>query len=111
MKVKTIFYYVSSNGKKPFEEWFRGLKDSVTKSRIRRRIDRLSLGNYGDYKVISGGLCELRLDFGSGYRIYFAEQDNQIVMFLCGGDKSTQDKDIEAAKAYLEELQKRIYHE
>jgi putative addiction module killer protein len=55
-------------------------------------MDRICLGNYGDYKVIGGGLCELRLDFGSGYRIYFSEQGSKIVMLLCGGDKSTQSR-------------------
>lgn len=103
LRKKTIRYYVAANGKSPFMEWLASV-DFTMQSRIERRLERMKLGSYGDYKVIGKGLCELRLDFGPGYRIYFTEQGGEIVMLLCGGDKSTQNRDIAAAKAYLEDL-------
>lgn len=106
MKEKEIRYYVTENGKKPFLEWFSAIKDPVTKTRIKRRLERMKEGLYGDYKGIGGRLYELRLDFGAGYRIYFTEHGNEIVLLLSGGDKSTQNKDIEIAKSYLEELKR-----
>lgn len=109
MKEKQLRYYTTENGKTPFLEWFTKIKDQLTKIRIRRRLDRIELGNYGDYKVLGEGLCELRLDFGSGYRIYFTEQAEEIVMLLCSGDKSTQSADIETARLYLKELKARVY--
>lgn len=75
--------------------------------RIRRRLDRVEIGNYGDYKPLGDGVYELKLHFGSGYRVYFAEYDDIIVILLCGGDKSTQSKDIEIAKTYWKELLER----
>ena len=75
--------------------------------RIRRRLDRVEIGNYGDYKSLGDGVYELKLHFGSGYRVYFAEYDDIIVILLCGGDKSTQSKDIEIAKTYWKELLER----
>ncbi|MEC4678956.1 MAG: type II toxin-antitoxin system RelE/ParE family toxin [Nitrospirota bacterium] len=74
-----------------------------TRRRIIQRVTRLESGNYGDYKSLKDGVFELRLSFGSGYRVYCAEDGNTIVILLCGGDKSTQEKDIEAAKAYWKE--------
>lgn len=91
----------------PFDEWLSSIKDKVTKARIRARLDRVSLGNYGDHKLIAHNLWELRLQFGSGFRIYYTIFDDDIVILLCGGDKSTQSKDIEKAKRYLRELKER----
>jgi putative addiction module killer protein len=73
------------------------------RKRILARVSRLQQGNYGDCESVGDGVSELRLFFGSGYRVYFGEKDNQIVVLLCGGDKSTQSKDIEQAKAYWKE--------
>lgn len=83
------------------------IKDLTTRTRIERRLERMELGNYGDYKALGAGIFELRLDFGAGYRVYFAEIDNVIVLLLCGGNKSTQSKDIASAKEYLQELRGR----
>lgn len=96
--------YVSPTGKAPFLEWLHGLKDSVTRVRIRRRLDRLELGNFGDCKSVGDGVSELRLSFGAGYRIYFAEHDHDIIILLCGGDKGSQKQDIKTAKLYWSEL-------
>lgn len=96
---KILFFEI--NGKAPVKEWLNSFKDGKTKARIIDRIRRLLIGNYGDYKRIDNGLSELRLKFGSGYRIYFSEIDNVIILLLCGGDKSTQSRDIKKAKEYL----------
>jgi len=95
------------NGKAPFSDWLNSLKDPVTRLRIRRRLDRLEIGNFGDCKPIGEGVSELRLAFGPGYQIYFTEQDDVIIILLCAGDKSSQKKDIKTAKQYWQELQER----
>ncbi len=81
-----------------FDRWLRKLRDSLAKARIEMRIRRLGLGNPGDVKPIGEGLSEMRIDYGPGYRVYFMERSNILVILLCGGDKSTQQKDI--AKAH-----------
>ena len=77
-----------------FDRWLRKLRDSQAKARIEMRIRRLSLGKPGDVKSIGEVLSEMRIDYGSGYRVYFMEQSNVLVILLCGGDKSSQKKDI-----------------
>lgn len=89
------------DGKCPFEEWLNSLKDIRTRYRVNERLKRIKFGNYGDCKKIDKELSELRLMFGSGYRIYFSEIGNTLVILLSGGDKSTQSKDIKKAKEYL----------
>jgi putative addiction module killer protein len=73
------------------------------RKRILVRVSRLQRGNYGDYKSVGEGVSELRMFFGSGYRVYFGERGNNLIVLLCGGDKSSQDKDIEKAKEYWQE--------
>jgi putative addiction module killer protein len=82
-----------------YEEWFEKLRDQQARARISVRIRRLSLGKSGDVRPVGDGVGELRIDYGPGYRVYFAKQSEEIVLLLCGGDKSTQDRDIEAARA------------
>ena len=91
-----------SNGKTPFVDWLESL-DKVTKSRIQSGLTRLLENNFGDHKKIDNEIFELRLKFGSGYRIYYTEIDNVIVLLINGGDKSTQNKDIQKAKDILQE--------
>jgi putative addiction module killer protein len=81
----------------PFEQWYLSIRDKAIRSRIRARIDRLYLGNFGDSKPISEGVFELRLHFGAGYRIYFAQVGSSIIVLLGGGDKSSQSKGIRLA--------------
>lgn len=81
----------------PFEQWYLSIRDKAVRSRIRARIDRLYLGNFGDSKPLSEGIFELRLHFGAGYRVYFAQVGSSIVVLLGGGDKSIQSKDIQFA--------------
>lgn len=105
--MKVLRSYVTLYGKVPFKLWMNGIKDPVVRHRIRSRLDRVEIGHYGDYRTLGDGVCELKLDFGPGYRIYFAEQDHVIVILLCGGDKRSQSKDIDMAKAYWKELSER----
>lgn len=89
---------------KKFSKWFKTLKDSIAKIAIARRIVRMEEGNFGDSKSIGDKIFELRIDVGKGYRIYFTNKNCKIVFLLAGGDKSTQDNDIDAAKKMAEEV-------
>ena len=80
-----------------FDKWFDGLKDTKGRFRIQARIDRAELGNFGDCVPVGEGVSEMRIHFGPGYRVYFAQRGAVIVLLLVGGDKSTQAKDIKAA--------------
>ena len=91
-----------ANGKAPFIKWMNSL-DKTTKIRIQSRLTRLLENNFGDHKKIDNEISELRFKFGSGYRIYYTEIDNIIVLLINGGDKSTQNKDILKAKSILQE--------
>lgn len=99
--------YEAENGEVPYEEWLDGLRDHKTRGRIEAQIGKLRLGNRGRWDSVGEGVYELILDFGPGYRIYFAQIGFVIVLLLCGGDKSTQRKDIAAAKEYLRDYQAR----
>ena len=98
-KRKLVLYELAS-GKVPFEQWLSGLKDRRARAIIRVRLDRLALGNAGVYKFIASGVYELKIDFGPGYRLYFCEDGKMFIVLLCGGDKSTQEKDIRKALSY-----------
>jgi putative addiction module killer protein len=84
-----------------FSDWIRSFRDAKVKARILTRIDRLQLSLIGDAKHVGNGVSELRLDFGPGYRIYFARHGREIILLLCGGDKSSQNKDIKKAQNLL----------
>lgn len=102
---KAIIAYADGKGWEPVTEWLKGLRDVQGKRRINARIHRLAAGHYGDHKHIQDGVYELRLFFGPGYRVYFGEDGDTVVVLLCGGDKGSQEKDIEAALAYWKEYQ------
>ena len=89
---------------KEFSNWLKNLKDSIAKIAIARRIVRMEDGNFGDSKSVGNKVFELRIDVGKGYRIYFTNKDSRIVFLLVGGDKSSQNKDIETAKKMAEEV-------
>jgi len=86
-----------------YAKWLRTLRDVKAKARIDIRIRRLSLGNPGDVKPVGEGVSELRIDYGPGYRVYFVQRGQVVALLLCGGDKRTQDRDIEKAKALAKE--------
>jgi putative addiction module killer protein len=92
--------YVDNRGKIPFRNWLSSLKDKKTQAIIDARLTRVRLGNFGDCKSLKDGVFELRIDFGAGYRVYFAKEGKALVLLLLGGDKRTQSKDIESAKKY-----------
>jgi putative addiction module killer protein len=98
MRHKEIRLYQTREGKRPFLEWFRSLKDNAIKTKIRMRLDRVELGNLGDYKSLGDGVYELR--FKMGIRIYFGQVGNIVVLLLHGGNKRTQVKDIKRAREY-----------
>ncbi len=81
-----------------YAEWFAGLRDRQAKTRIDIRIRRLSLGNAGDVKPVGEGVSELRIPYGPGYRVYFVQKGELLVVLLAGGDKSTQETDIRIAR-------------
>ncbi len=97
---KQVRIYRLPNGQVPFLEWISRLKDRRAKQRIQVRIARLRLGNFGQTCSVGDGIRELKIDYGPGYRVYFGQEGNELVILLCGGDKSTQNEDIKEAKEY-----------
>lgn len=99
-----IAIFISSSGKKPFVTWENDLSREV-RAIVTTRLSRLRLGNFGDCKAMQNaqGIYELRIHFGPGYRVYFGKEKNTLILLLCGGDKSSQNKDIKKAKQYWEE--------
>ena len=102
-----IRFYMNSSGKCPFEEWLGSLKDSKARMRVRARIARLEVGNFGDCKGLRDGVQEIRIDYGPGYRVYLSRQGKVIVLLLCGSDKREQDRAIEKAIDYLKDWKRR----
>jgi putative addiction module killer protein len=88
-----------------FKKWMKSLKDKSTRLIINARIRRLSLGNKGDAEPVGLGISELRIDYGPGYRVYYTQIKNEIVVLLCGGDKSSQSRDIKKAKQIASKLE------
>jgi putative addiction module killer protein len=99
--------YITEDGKEPFAEWIRALRDREARTRILKGITRMRLGNFGDSKSVGGGVSELRLTYGLGYRVYYAKYGDEIVFLLCGGTKERQSDDIEQAKKYWSEYKAR----
>jgi len=87
-----------------FDAWFGKLRDKIAVAKIKARMDRIEIGNAGDAKPVGEGISELRIHCGAGYRIYFIERGFEVVVLLCGGDKSSQQKDIAKAKRLAKEL-------
>jgi putative addiction module killer protein len=92
---RKVIIYADESGTEPFTEWLEGLRDTQGRRRILTRLRRVEQGNYGDYKFLQDGVYELRFAFGPAYRVYFGEEGDTVAVLLSGGDKSTQDKDIE----------------
>ena len=102
-----LIYYTTESGKIPFREWFQGLSDFKAQAVIDSRLIRLRLGNFGKCEPVSAGIFELKIDYGPGYRVYFGRIPGKMILLLCGGDKSTQAKDIHSAYFYWQHYRKK----
>lgn len=102
---QTLLEYVTVEGIVPFHEWLDNLQDVQARAKIRIRLNRVRLGNFGDAKPIGDGVCELRVHLGPGYRVYFARPGAAMVLLLCAGDKSSQRHDAARAKEYWRDFQ------
>ena len=102
-----IRHYVSRAGKDVFDDWLTQLADARAQAKVATRINRMAAGNFGDCKSVRQGLYELRVDWGPGYRVYYATLGRECVLLLCGGDKRKQSADIERALEYLKDYKER----
>src|SRR6267142_2710753 len=102
-----VRHYVTRSGKDVFDDWLSQVDDARTQAKIAARIDRLASGNFGDCKRLRHGLGELRIDWGPGYRIYYAMVGRVCVLLLCGGDKRKQSSDIDRALKFLRDYKER----
>lgn len=102
-----IRHYVSRGGKDVFDDWLSELANARAQAKISSRINRLAAGNFGDCKPLRQGVCELRIDWGPGYRVYYAMRGRGCVLLLCGGDKRKQSSDIDRALEYLKDYEGR----
>lgn len=105
--VYEIFHYLTAGGVDLFDAWLNGLADKKLVARILARIDRVQAGNFGDHKSVGEGVWELRIDYGPGYRVYYAMCARQVVLLLCGGDKRRQPADIRRAIDLWKDYQNR----
>ena len=87
-----------------FDRWFEHLRDRKAAARVQARIDRAEAGNLGDCRPVGGGVSEMRIDYGQGYRVYLVQRGHELIVLLAGGDKVSQRKDIEAAKALAKQV-------
>jgi putative addiction module killer protein len=97
-----LVLYTRDDGRCPFDEWLSSLRDKLAQARIFNRMRQLESGNFGDHASVGEGILELRIHVGAGYRVYCGRSGTSIVILLCGGDKSSQSKDIERAKGLWE---------
>ncbi len=98
-----IIDYLTPDGHDPFKDWLAGLADRQARARVLVRIQRMAAGNFGDCKPIDGGVWELRIDHGPGYRVYYSRVGDKLVLLLIGGDKRKQQADIDTALEYLQD--------
>ena len=98
-KPRELLNYATADFDEPFQIWIKGLKDAQGRAKIRARLNRVRLGNLGNCKPVGEGVCELKIDFGPGYRVYFGQEEEKVIL-LTGGDKSTQSADVQRAKEY-----------
>ncbi len=105
-----IRHYVSRAGKDVFDDWLSQLADARAQAKIASRINRLAAGNFGDCRPLRQGVSELRIDWGPGYRVYYAMLGRVYVLLLSGGDKRKQSSDIDRALDYLKDYKERTGH-
>ena len=95
LELYRIVLYKSENNSVPFEDWFSKLSDTKTRAIIKARLNRIRIGNFGDVRAIGSGIYEIKINYGPGYRIYYGQHLKSIIVLICGGNKSTQSRDIE----------------
>ncbi len=100
IKERLVEYFYTPSGKAPAKEWLDSIKDKLTQAILYKRIRQASLGNFGDSKSVGQGVCEMRINLGPGYRIYYGIHKDEVILLLIGGSKRTQPIDIDKAKAY-----------
>ena len=100
---KEVVAFRTQDGRVPFEQWLDDLDDKKAVARILARLARVRQGNLGDCKPVGEGVSELRVDYGPGYRVYFGQKGQTLVVLLCGGDKRSQERDIQLAKQFWQE--------
>src|SRR5579872_3103100 len=98
LKIRRI--YRTQDGWSPYEEWLENLRDVAGRAKIKIRIDRAAMGNFGNHRTVGAGIIELKIDYGPGYRVYIGQYGQEIIVLLCGGDKGSQEKDIKKAHEY-----------
>ena len=111
VRPKDVQLYVTEEGKSPFEDWLEGLRDRKARAAIDARIARLGLGLVGQVREVDRGVHELKVDIGQGYRVYFGNVSNVVVLLLSGGDKRTQKADIKRAREFWSDYQERAQGE
>jgi putative addiction module killer protein len=104
---KEVLAYQTREGRIPFNEWLDDVGDRKAEARILARLARARQGNLGDSKGVGEGVAELRVDYGPGYRVYFGQKGQRLIILLCGGDKRTQERDIQRAKQYWHDYNER----
>jgi len=102
-----LLRYQREDGHEPFTDWLAGIRDKVAAARIRVRLRQVEAGNFGDCDAVGEGVIELRIHVGAGYRVYCGRHGKTVVILLCGGDKSTQPRDIKRAKELWSEWKRR----
>lgn len=102
-----VFRYQAEDGTEPVSDWLGRLRDKRVQAKLRVRIKRLEAGIFGDCEALGDGVLELREHLGAGYRVYFGSYGQAVVVLLCGGDKKSQTRDIEIAKAYWADWKRR----
>ena len=108
---KQLEYYRTLEGKVPFKDWLASLQDIRARARIDAKLAKVRLGNLGDSRSVGGGVLELEVDYGPGYRLYIGQHGSTLILLLCGGKKSTQSADIKKAIMYWQEYRERLKEE
>ncbi len=104
--VNIINEYLTEEGKAPYSSWLSSLRDIKGRAAVISHVDRMELGYFGDSKPVGNGVMGLRIQTGPGYRVYYARDGKQVYLLLCGGDKSSQKRDIKKAQSYWETHQR-----
>ncbi|MEC5218403.1 putative addiction module killer protein [Actimicrobium sp. GrIS 1.19] len=103
--------YLTEEGRDPFKDWLASLNDRQARARVLVRVQRMAAGNLGDCKPLNDGVWELRIDYGPGYRVYYARTGEKLMLLLIGGDKRKQQADIDTAVAYLKDWNRRTHND